>query len=126
MKIFSFLFSFVLFTIYLLRCRIEKQHGNKPAGESKQEAAVQEAPIVENNFFDDRILTLQEMRKAAREEETALENKLKHFNTLNQNGIVVNEKNINRVQSNLYNARRKRLAIENQIYITEKRREKES
>lgn len=119
MKIISFLFSLLLFLIYLYNSKRKRGNGTT-AAKSTIETETEKAPIKDYDFFSDRLNTLHEMRKSAREEEKRAESKLNHILDLNQYGIVVNEKNLKRAERELYIARRKRLAIEKQIYNTEK------
>lgn len=118
MKILSFLFSFFLFSVYLLNHR--KREEQPQQQQIPHDTATSEKAYKE--YYSSRIETLHKMLEAAIEEEQREQAKLNHIKTLNQYGMVVNDKNRKRTEADLYKAQRKRLAIENQIYITEKRR----
>lgn len=123
MKLISFLFSLLLFFAYLLNNEIKREEDPKQTQETTETAGEKNANI--SNFYDKRIKTLNKMLRAASAEEEREQAKLNHINTLNQYGVVVNDKNVKRVESDLYKAQRKRLDIEKQLYITEQKRRRQ-
>lgn len=119
LKFLAFAFSLSLFLLYL-HCERKKLKLIK----IEEEKTTQETPTItktiNTDFYTERFRTLYAMLEDVIEEERRGEEKVKRIKELNKYGVVVNDKNVEKANRELYSARRKKLQIQNQIMSTAK------
>ena len=120
-------FVHLIFLIYLVNCWRASGRGEPCAGgeydDIKQAARanIEQRQAAKARLYDDYtkyadiVLTLQEMEKAAIDEETTAAGKWEYLNSLNQYGSVIAERRLQAAAGVLYRARLKRISIQKRL-----------
>lgn len=136
MKIVIFIFSVMLFLLWLIReGRRKKQGHNKSpclcsdlkegAIENIQQRQEKQARSKrEYDFYINRIKELNEIKQRATATEEQARKNYNHLLSLNQYGSIINDRQITRAENVLFQAQRKRMTVDNQILIAERGKNK--
>lgn len=119
LKFLAFAFSLSLFLLYL-HCERKKLKLIKIEKEKTTQETLTITKTINTDFYTERFRTLYAMLEDVIEEERRGEEKVKRIKELNKYGVVVNDKNVEKANRELYSARRKKLQIQNQIMSTAK------
>lgn len=117
----------VLLNLFLVFCMFKSftRGGGRQCNEPPpaQPPATGRGAICNNSeivYLRNRAGELAAMIREARQQEAAAAIKVENITALNEYGVVVNEKNLNRAKNDLYNLQRKRLQLEKLLHQTEK------